>query len=110
MNVATYKLYMEIQQAYLPLPIPNLRGNYPISCSGKPNPRKRQSHLHVALRTSIIILYVCIRVSWTYHNSIGVVNDDKENVLDEEGETEKKSYHTDSNSETTRIGATIKTA
>ena len=29
------------------LPIPNLRGNHPIACSGKPNPSKRQSHLHV---------------------------------------------------------------
>jgi hypothetical protein len=25
-------------QVYLILPIPNLRGNYPIACSGKPNP------------------------------------------------------------------------
>ena len=37
-------MYMKIQKVYLLLPIPNLRGNHPIACSGKPNPSKRQSH------------------------------------------------------------------
>ena len=31
-------------RVYLPLPIPNLWGNHPITCSGKPNPSKRQGH------------------------------------------------------------------
>ena len=35
----------EIRWVYLPLPIPNLRGNCPIACSSNPNPSKRQSHL-----------------------------------------------------------------
>ena len=36
---------VKTQQLYLLLPIPKLRGNHPIACSGKPNPSKRQSHL-----------------------------------------------------------------
>ena len=40
-------MFMKTRKVYLLLPIPNLRGYHPIACSGKPNPSKRQSHLHV---------------------------------------------------------------
>ena len=43
----------------------------------------------------------------THHNSVRVVNDDKENILDEEGETEKEGNHTNSNGKATRIGEMI---
>jgi hypothetical protein len=43
----------------------------------------------------------------THHNSVGVVNDDKEYILDKEGETEEEGYHTNSNSKAARIGACI---
>ena len=36
-----------VHEIQLLLPIPNLRGNHPIACSGKSNPSKRQSHLHL---------------------------------------------------------------
>ena len=37
--------FMKTHKVYLLLSIPNLRGNYPTACSGKPKPSKRQSHL-----------------------------------------------------------------
>ena len=48
---------MKTQLVYLLLRIPNLRGNHPIACSGKPNLSKRQSHLRrcLALRTNMNI-------------------------------------------------------
>ena len=42
------KYYTKFQ--YRLLPIPNLRGNHPIACSGKPNPSKRRQSC-LALRT-----------------------------------------------------------
>ena len=37
--------HMHVIHAWKLIRFPNLRGYHPIACSGKPNPRKRQSHL-----------------------------------------------------------------
>ena len=44
----------------------------------------------------------------SYHNSVGVVNDDKEYILDKEGKTQEERYHTNNNSKAASIGAIIK--
>ena len=44
-EVFIISICMKAHKVYLLLPVPNLRGYYPIACSGKPNPSKKQSHL-----------------------------------------------------------------
>ena len=43
------KLHENSVGLYVLLPISDLRGDHPIAFSGKPNPSKRQSHLHVGI-------------------------------------------------------------
>ena len=45
----------------------------------------------------------------THHNSVRVVNDNKEYILHQEGETEEKRYHSNSDGKAARIGAMVGT-
>ena len=45
----------------------------------------------------------------TYHNCVGVVNDNKEYILYEECETKEKCYHSNSDGKATCIGVIVAT-